>query len=82
MSYGYQTDMRLSRCVDYVATGRLEEGPYQDPERQEGIMKASIRVRQVGWLDQKGRVWIIGAISFGTEFDGGSLTPLLIQDED
>jgi hypothetical protein len=39
-----------------------------------------LRVRRVGWLDQKGRVWTeIPPIS---EFDGGSLTPLLIQLED
>jgi hypothetical protein len=39
-----------------------------------------LRVRRVGWLNQKGRVWTeIPPIS---EFDGGSLTPLLIQLED
>jgi hypothetical protein len=35
------------------------------------------RLRRVGWLDQKGRVWL--TIPPGDEFDGGSLTPLLID---
>ena len=39
-----------------------------------------LRVRRVGWLDQKGRVWT--EIPPSSEFDGGSLTPLLIQLED
>jgi hypothetical protein len=35
------------------------------------------RLRRVGWLDQKGRVWL--AVPPGARFDGGSLTPLLID---
>jgi hypothetical protein len=35
------------------------------------------RLRRIGWLDQKGRVWL--SMPNGTEFDGGSLTPLLID---
>lgn len=38
--------------------------------------RASIRLRQVGWLDQAGRVWL--DLPPQAEFDGGSLTPLLI----
>lgn len=34
-------------------------------------------LRRVGWLDQKGRVWT--AIPPAADFDGGSLTPLLID---
>jgi hypothetical protein len=34
-------------------------------------------LRRVGWLDQKGRVWT--KIPPSTQFDGGSLTPLLID---
>lgn len=38
------------------------------------------KFRRVGWLDQKGRVW--DAIPHPDTFDGGSLTPLLIQLDD
>lgn len=34
-------------------------------------------LRRIGWLDQKGRVWLKCPPS--AEFDGGSLTPLLID---
>jgi hypothetical protein len=34
-------------------------------------------LRRVGWLDQKGRVWL--ATPPAAQFDGGSLTPLLID---
>jgi hypothetical protein len=34
-------------------------------------------LRRVGWLDQKGRVWT--EIPPMVEFDGGSLSPLLID---
>ncbi len=37
-------------------------------------------LRRVGWLDQKGRVWI--ALPDPGTFDGGSLTPLLIDAAD
>lgn len=34
-------------------------------------------LRRVGWLDQKGRVWT--EVPAGPDFDGGSLTPLLVD---
>ena len=37
-------------------------------------------LRRVGWLDQKGRVWT--EIPPQAGFDGGSLTPLLIDARD
>lgn len=35
------------------------------------------KLRRVGWLDQKGRVWT--QVPASADFDGGSLTPLLID---
>ena len=35
------------------------------------------KLRRVGWLDQKGRVWL--KVPPSAQFDGGSLTPLLID---
>lgn len=40
----------------------------------------TMRVRRVGWLDQRGRVWY--SIPPSDDFDGGSLTPLLVQDDE
>jgi len=34
-------------------------------------------LRRIGWLDQKGRVWL--ETPAGIDFDGGSLTPLLVD---
>jgi hypothetical protein len=37
-------------------------------------------LRRIGWLDQKGRIWL--ACPPPADFDGGSLTPLLIDARD
>lgn len=37
-------------------------------------------LRRVGWMDQRGRVW--QTMPSGKDFDGGSLTPLLIDARD
>ena len=37
------------------------------------------KVRRVGWLDQKGRVWTDIP---DQSFDGGSLMPLLVSNDD
>ena len=38
------------------------------------------KLRRIGWLDQKGRVWL--EVPPAAQFDGGSLTPLLIDARD
>lgn len=47
----------------------------QDAHTRQQVPLATLR--RVGWLDQKGRVW--GAVPPMVTFDGGSLTPLLID---
>lgn len=37
-------------------------------------------LRRIGWLDQKGRVWT--RVPATADFDGGSLTPLLVDVRD
>lgn len=55
-------------------TGMRVGGPlHEGDQRREGVSY----LRQIGWLDQKGRVWLAPPPS--AEFDGGSLTPLLID---
>lgn len=44
---------------------------------QASITHHTARLRRIGWLDQKGRVWT--EIPATADFDGGSLTPLLID---
>jgi hypothetical protein len=43
-----------------------------------GQKMPAVTLRQIGWLDQKGRVWLSMPPDLSV-FDGGSLTPLLID---
>lgn len=70
----WETGLSLSASVDFTALGRVA-GPFTEDEACKLV--APIRMRQVGWLDQRGRVWLETPPAAG--FDGGSLTPLLIQ---
>jgi hypothetical protein len=70
----WETGLSLSASVDFTALGRVA-GPFTEDEASKLV--APIRMRQVGWLDQRGRVWLETPPVAG--FDGGSLTPLLIQ---
>jgi hypothetical protein len=72
--------MRLHEGEDFTASGvmtHLDREPIV--AGAEPPIRASVLMRRVGWLDQKGRVWLKTPPS--REFDGGSLTPLLIQIE-
>ena len=71
---GAATGMRLHQAQDFTASGHLT-GALRTCDHD--VPVAAIRMRLVGWLDQKGRVWT--ACPPGAGFDGGSLTPLLIQ---
>lgn len=54
--------------------------PVQDVARNAYNFSAQYHnatLRRVGWLDQKGRVWT--EVPSTLDFDGGSLTPLLID---
>ncbi|HEY2638926.1 MAG TPA: hypothetical protein VGI66_03455 [Streptosporangiaceae bacterium] len=44
---------------------------------QASITHHTATLRRIGWLDQKGRVWT--ELPASPDFDGGSLTPLLID---
>lgn len=70
----WATGMALSVSADFVARGRVQ-GKLDDDEA--GKLTAPILMRKVGWLDQRGRVWL--EVPPMADFDGGSLTPLLIQ---
>lgn len=72
------TDLGLSPLPDteFIARGRLV-GTSRPADRPAGTVNATIRMRQVGWLDQRGRFW--DSVPPAARFDGGSLMPLLIQ---
>jgi hypothetical protein len=76
---GAQTDLRLYQGEDWQATGHAVQMPlsrdwYCDDH---GVLQATIKLRLIGWLDQKGRVYTKTPPQDG--FDGGSLTPLLVN---
>jgi len=67
-----RTNMRLHKGDDWPVRADVyhaDEGTcsYED----------HATLRRVGWLDQKGRVWTY--VPSSLDFDGGSLTPLLID---
>jgi hypothetical protein len=79
---GVRTPMRLHAGEEFTASGLLTHvagDPVASPTPNDQPLWASIRMRRIGWLDQKGRVWM--TIPSTATFDGGSLTPLLIQEE-
>lgn len=71
-----QTRMRLSTGESWqVRTDVWDRDDDTWLRCDNGVPVATLR--RVGWLDQKGRVWTAGLPV--AEFDGGSLTPLLID---
>lgn len=64
---GAQTDMKPHEGEKWIVAA--------DPAADTHSHFATLR--RVGWLDQKGRVWTKAPPS--ADFDGGSLTPLLID---
>lgn len=85
---GHMTGMRLHEGDEWPVLPDLKADPdnedgdsrmlYARLERsRHGIRVPAATLRRVGWLDQKGRVWT--SIPSTIEFDGGSLTPLLID---
>lgn len=73
----YYTDLAASRGVKVSVTAHGEEDTKRSYCFDHRRAKLTIELRQIGWLDQKGRVYISPPPQDG--FDGGSLTPLLIN---
>jgi hypothetical protein len=83
----WPTGMRLHVGEDWDVLPDLHEHPTLDghfaythmaPHRPTGNEVPVARLRRIGWLDQKGRVWLTMPQP-ADGFDGGSLTPLLID---
>jgi hypothetical protein len=75
LAEGWPTALRLSDGEDWPVTGHTVRTPVRQCPHD--VELAVIKLRRIGWLDQKGRVWTIQPDTH--EFDGGSLTPLLIS---
>jgi hypothetical protein len=73
------TGMRLHEGDDWKVPADTDADGYHRTfeYRRAGHEVALATLRRVGWLDQKGRVWL--KVPPGSQFDGGSLTPLLID---
>lgn len=69
----WETGMRLHSGEDWKVHG----DPLYDDDGNVAGRWHQATLRRVGWLDQKGRVWL--ETPPGAQFDGGSLTPLLID---
>ncbi|MGH3417781.1 MAG: hypothetical protein ACRDVE_14480 [Actinocrinis sp.] len=74
---GVQTPMRLYVGEDWPKTADVWDRGDNAWLRIDGLGRPVATLRRVGWLDQKGRVWT--EIPPQAGFDGGSLTPLLID---
>ena len=72
---GFQTDMRLYKGEDWETTAHAVLWYSRCSEHD--VDESTITLRRIGWLDQKGRVYTETPPQDG--FDGGSLTPLLIN---
>lgn len=70
-------DGEARQGTEFRARGRMVGTPDVSLDRPPGTFTATIRMRQVGWLDQRGRFW--DSVPPAADFTGGSLTPLLIQ---
>lgn len=83
----YQTGLKLHEGEPWDVLPDLHvSGADDEPELDythtaehvpSGLKVPVARLRRIGWLDQKGRVWT--RVPSGADFDGGSLTPLLID---
>jgi hypothetical protein len=69
-----QTEMRLHNGVDWPVSGVAGACDHDVP-------RAQIVLRQIGWLDQKGNVWISSQDWRNAGGPNGSITPLLIAAE-
>lgn len=75
--FGRDTELSLNdNCATWLVPADYRpEGTPMIKVDHRGIPMATLR--RIGWLDQKGRVWT--HVPSGRDFDGGSLTPLLID---
>lgn len=75
MAEPVQTGMRLWSGTEWTAAGHVSgEASPCDHE----VPRAQIKVRRVGWLDQKGMVWLDQQDWIDAGGPNGSITPLLI----
>lgn len=66
-----------------MTDARATETPLKHYVGDDWPLGDDVKLRRIGWLDQKGRVWVdVSYSEYLENFDGGSLTPLLIPLDD
>jgi hypothetical protein len=71
-----QTSMRLSKGTEILVEGHVS-GEARECDHE--VPRARIKLRQIGWLDQRGRVWMSFSDWQKAGGPAGSITPLLIN---
>jgi hypothetical protein len=79
---GLPTGIRINQnCESWGATGHGGMSRNKPCKHKlagnPDVENVTIRLRRIGWIDQRGRVYV--KCPPMQEFDGGSLTPLLIN---
>jgi hypothetical protein len=75
MVTAYETPLRLNVGEDWEV--RVDTRGGTEPSRFDARGVPLARLRRIGWIDQKGRMYL--EVPSGARFDGGSLSPLLID---
>jgi hypothetical protein len=75
MTAPVQTDMRLWSGTKWTAAGHVS-GEARPCDHD--VPRAQIEMRIVGWLDQRGQVWLTDKDWMEAGGPNGSITPLLI----
>jgi hypothetical protein len=70
-----QTDLTLYEGQSWDTAAHVSRTDTRQCEHD--VPRATVQLRRIGWIDQKGRVY--KEVPPTAEFDGGSLTPLLIN---
>lgn len=71
----FQTNLHLYEGEDWPTRAHDSGFQFFCQDHQTGMRE--ITLRRIGWIDQKGRIW--KEAPSPESFDGGSLTPLLIN---
>lgn len=76
---GAQTELKLYETRDLDIWGHASKTQASRPCRNgHSVTTHTVIASQIGWIDQKGRVYP-NDFTLPKPFDGGSITPLLVQ---
>lgn len=76
MAKPVQTDMRLHAGIEILVEGHTYGAPSMCDH---DVPRARIKLRQIGWLDQRGQVWMTFSDWRAAGGPNGSITPIMIN---